>query len=237
MEIHIAVAKINQYTALDSSDTVEIIERPNGGISIVLAAGQGPRHTAKQVSTLVVRKVLSLLSEGVRDGAAACAASDTLYTEHRGHISAALAILSADLQTNTVLVSRNIPTPALVAHQETIQLLGEDSKSIGLGRDTHPTMNEIPLEAGLTVVVYTEGLSQAGERFGERMDIVASLQALLDSEEPTAQEIANSLLEHAIKLDRGHPGDDISVVVLRVSAFVGDRARQMSVRLPVGPDR
>ena len=84
MEILISVAKINKYASPESGDTVEVIERPNGGMSVVLADGQSSGKGAKQVSNLVVRKVISLLSEGVRDGAAARAASDSLYTEKKG---------------------------------------------------------------------------------------------------------------------------------------------------------
>ena len=98
MEIQIAVAKTNKYAVSESGDTLEVVERPNGGVSVVLADGQTSGRGAKAISTMVVRKVISLLAEGVRDGAAARAASDYLYTERYGKVSATLNILSADLQ-------------------------------------------------------------------------------------------------------------------------------------------
>jgi hypothetical protein len=52
-----------------------VVERPNGGLSVVLADGQSSGRGAKAISLLVVRKVIGLLAEGVRDGAAARAAS------------------------------------------------------------------------------------------------------------------------------------------------------------------
>ena len=53
-------------------------------VSVVLADGQTSGRGAKAVSILVVRKVISLLAEGVRDGAAARAASDfSLHRETR----------------------------------------------------------------------------------------------------------------------------------------------------------
>jgi hypothetical protein len=65
------------------------------------------------------------------------------------------------------------------------------------------------------------------------MDVPTNLQALLDEEEPPPQFISDSLLEHALKLDRGRPSDDISVVVLRVTGRESDEVRRMSVRLPL----
>ena len=73
MEIQIAVAKTNKYAVTESGDTLEVVERPNGGLSVVLADGQTLGRGAKAVSMMVVRKVISLLAEGVRDSVEALA--------------------------------------------------------------------------------------------------------------------------------------------------------------------
>src|SRR5574342_885623 len=107
MEVQIAVAKITKYASSESGDTLEVVERPKGGLSVVLADGQTSGRGAKAVSMLVVRKVISLLAEGVRDGAAARAASDALYTDKNGRVSCTLNIASIDLETGTLVLSRN----------------------------------------------------------------------------------------------------------------------------------
>ena len=53
------------------------------------------------------------------------------------------------------------------------------------------------------------------------------------TQDPTPQELADSLLAHAVNLDEHRPSDDISVVVLKVRASNGDDIRRMSVRLPI----
>ncbi len=235
MEAQIAVAKIRKYATSNSGDTVEVIERPQGGVSVVLADGQSSGRGAKWISVMVVRKVIALLAEGVRDGAAARAASDSLYTERGGKVSATLNILSVDLQTRTLVITRNNPAPVIIANNEEIRLLEDSCKPIGLYRDTRPVINEISLQAGLTVVEYTDGLVHAGTRDGHPMDVVASLNTLLEEDNPSPQFIADSLLNHAMKLDQNRPVDDISVVVLRVSRHAGDEVRRMTVRLPLLP--
>src|SRR4030042_3200651 len=122
MEIRLAVAKINKYATSDSGDSVEVVERPNGGISVGMADGQSSGKGAKQISFLVVRKLISLLSEGVRDGAAARAASDYLFTERKGKVSATLNIVSIDMQTATMVITRNNPMPVLVMEKVWISL-------------------------------------------------------------------------------------------------------------------
>jgi serine phosphatase RsbU (regulator of sigma subunit) len=182
---------------------------------------------------MVVRKVIALLAEGVRDGAAARAASDHLYTERSGKVSATLNIISVDKLTSTLVITRNNPAPVLIAINEEIKTLDEDCSPVGLYRGTRPTINEIPLDTGLTVVMYTDGLIHAGSRYGDSMDVGSCLQALLEEEDPSPQLIADDLLDTAMKLDRGRPSDDISVVALRVTSPSGDRIRKMFVSLPL----
>lgn len=233
MEIQIAVSKINKYASSESGDTFEVVERPNGGLSLVLADGQTSGRGAKVISTLVVRKVIGLLAEGVRDGAAARAASDYLCTERSGKVSATLNILSVDLQTNTLVITRNNPAPVYLAHGIVIDSLSSESCAIGTSRNIRPSISEIPLESSLSVVMYTDGLTQAGNRYGKSFDVCTTLEGLLEEQDPSSQEIADSLLEQALRLDERRPSDDISVVVLRVLQGADDDIRRMTVHLPI----
>lgn len=235
MEVQIAVSKTKKYATSQSGDTVEVVERPQGGLSVVLADGQSSGKGAKAISNFVVRKVISLLADGVRDGAAARAASDTLLTEKGGKVSSTLNILSIDLLTRTLVITRNNPLPAVVALNDQVKLLNDDSQPIGIYRDTRPIINEIPLSVGLTAIIFTDGLAHAGSRVGEKIEILGYVEALMDSEEPSPQLIADSLLSCAVQLDDGRPIDDISIVVLRVFPNDGNDVRRMNVWLPI-PD-
>jgi len=235
MEIQLAVSKTNKYATSDSGDSVEVIERPNGGLSVVMADGQSSGKGAKQISFLVVRKVISLLSEGVRDGAAARAASDYLFTERKGKVSSTLNIVSIDLQTATMVITRNSPLPVLIVSTDEICAFDDECNPIGLYRDTRPLISEVPLEPGLLVVLYTDGLVHAGSRSGESLDIKTFLQSIIDDEaeeEISPQKIADSLLAHAVQLDQGRPVDDITLVVIQVTSQKSDSVRRMTVELP-----
>ncbi|GAP21003.1 PP2C family protein-serine/threonine phosphatase [Leptolinea tardivitalis] len=232
MEISVAAAKTNKYAISESGDTLEVVERPNGGVSVVLADGQSSGRGAKAISSMVVRKVIGLLAEGVRDGAAARAASDHLFTERNGKVTACLNILSADLQTGTVVIARNNPTPVFVATHNKIDCLNSESRPIGTSRNIKPAISEIPLESGITIVMYTDGVYNAGDRYGQQLDICTLLDSLIEDQDPPAQIIADTLLNHAIRMDQGRPNDDMSIVVLKVVAQESDQIRRMTVRLP-----
>lgn len=235
MEVQIAVSKVKKYATSSSGDTVEVIERPQGGLSVVMADGQSSGKGAKWISTMVVRKVISLLAEGVRDGAAARAASDYLFTERGGKVSATLNILSVDLHTGTLVITRNNPAAVLLVQEGELIRLEASSHPIGIYRDTRPQINQVELDAGLVAVAFTDGIVHAGSRYGESMDPERTLSPLLKVDELPSQQIADALLMEAMELDRGRPVDDISVVVLRVTARVGDQVRRLSVNLPLGP--
>ena len=233
MEVQIAVAKVNKYAVSESGDTLEVVERPNGGLSVVLADGQSSGRGAKAVSQMVVRKVIGLLAEGVRDGATARAASDALFTDKQGKVISTLNIASLDLSSGTIVLTRNNPSPMFICRGEQIDTLAEESIPLGTSRNVRPLITEIGIEPGLIIVIYTDGLTHAGKRRGMPMDIGATIRSVLEDQEPSPQMLADTLLAHAVSLDENRPADDISVLVLKVAARTGDNVRRMTVRLPI----
>ncbi|NOX61261.1 MAG: SpoIIE family protein phosphatase [Chloroflexi bacterium] len=233
MRIEIAVAKVEKYAVGESGDTVEVVERPHGGVSIVLVDGQRSGKSAKAISNLVARKAIALLAEGVRDGAAARAAHDYLRAYRGGKVSAELIILSADLETGSMVVSRYTETPVLIHHQTEWSLLDAPAGRVGVHARTRPHIEEYPLRPGLWAVAVSDGVWSAGQRKGRPMNLLDVVQGL----PPTlgAEALANDILAHALQSEQGRPNDDLTVVVMRISRHDGDNVRRMSMRLPIPP--
>lgn len=236
MRIEVAVAKVPKWASRESGDTLEMIERPQGGFSFVLVDGQGSGRAAKAISNLVARKAIAEMAEGVRDGAAARAAHDLLYTSKGGKVSATLNIVSVDLTTGTVVLSRNNPLPTIVVNPDgTFRLLDEPSVPVGIYPRTRPVITEVTLAPGLGIVVYTDGLAHAGERTGRPMDILAAIGEIA-AQGMNARHLADGLLARSLALEEGRPQDDISVLVLCVHPDDGDPVRRLHVQvgLPEG---
>jgi serine phosphatase RsbU (regulator of sigma subunit) len=235
MEIEVAVAKVGKWAMSESGDTLEMVERPQGGFSFVLVDGQRSGKAAKAISNLVARKAISDLAEGVRDGAVARAAHDYLYTYKGGKVSATLNILSVDLVTETLVLSRNSHCPIIVVTPEAgMMLLDEPVEPLGTRRVTRPSITELPLQVGMITVVYTDGLERAGALSSLVFDIPGALREILTQECLTAQRIANCLLERALALEGGRPRDDISVLVLCVTERSAENGvRHLALRVPL----
>lgn len=233
MLIDFAVAKVPKYPFRVSGDTLEMIERPHGGLSFVLADGQGHGPAAKYLSHLVATKAVSLLADGVRDSAAARATNDFLYAYRQGKVSADLTIVSVDLASKTIVLSRNSVCPLIVSTDGELRLIDTPSQPIGVYARTKPVVTEIPLVEGLIVVVISDGLLEAGQRHGQRLDLLAVTRDLI-GELPVAQKIADGLLTQAVARDQGRPEDDTSVLVLTTQAAESENmVRRLHVSFPV----
>jgi serine phosphatase RsbU (regulator of sigma subunit) len=234
LELQVAVAKIPRYGTTESGDTLEMIERPGGGFSVVLVDGQGSGRGAKTLSNLIVTRAIAQLKDGARDGVVARAAHDYLYTYRMGQVAATLNILSVDFQTGSILMSRNNPAPFYVLVQEGVQLHDEPSSPIGLHSMTKPRITELPVRPHTYVVLFTDGLIKAGERYGQDIEIANFLSGWRVDTSGGAQALAEALLARAVELDRGQPADDMSVVVLAtLPAASDDLVRRLHARAPL----
>lgn len=234
MLIQIGSSKVNKYASSESGDTLELIERPRGGLSVVLVDGQRSGRSAKTISNIVVRKAISLLSEGVRDGAAARAAHDYLSTHRAGKVSAELQIISFDLLTKSVVISRNTQCPALVYQKGQLEVYDAPSQAIGIYPNTKPVIVEVPLSPGLYVALYTDGLRLAAQDTSS-FDPLQVVERGAREMRP-AQVLADLLLQKALEAERFRPRDDISIVVCALlPGDVPDGARRLSASFPL-PD-
>ncbi len=233
MHLDVAVAKTRKYATPESGDTIEMIERPGGGMSFVVVDGQRSGKSAKAISNIVARKAVSLLAEGIRDGAAARAAHDYLYTHRAGKVSATLNIVSVDLESRTLVLSRNSHCPTIVSLNGEIRIFDEPSQPVGVLRGTKPIIHELPLTPGTTVVIFTDGLTSAGERKGQALN-VSELVRELSGRQLDAYDLAQALLQQALQADDQRPADDISILVLSISAVdQSDDIRWLKVSMPL----
>lgn len=214
MEVQIGIAKRAKYGVSSSGDTVEVIERPQGGFSVILADGQGSGKRAKTISNLVVNKAVSLIGDGARDGAVGRAVHDYLYTLRHGKVSSTLNILSVDLTTDTIVVSRNSNTPIILTKQEEEIVFDEKVRSIGFHKEVKPVIDELELEVGMKFLAFSDGISHAGRRFGEDLQLKNLVKLCKESSVADSQKLAKKILTYALEKDQNRPQDDMTVVTL-----------------------
>ncbi|BEU87741.1 SpoIIE family protein phosphatase [Selenomonas sp. TAMA-11512] len=217
MEVRIGIAKTSKYAMQYCGDSCDIAERPHGGISAIIADGQGNGLAAHHTSSLVVNKAASLLADGTRDGAVARAVHDYLYAVKDRKVSCTLALVSADLESETVVISRNTNCPAIVKTDEYTAVYDESVSAIGVNRHMKPIVYELPMTPGMVIVTYTDGIAHAGKkRKGEEASIDKIIEIIEKNDASDPEFIARSIMEYALTLDQEQAGDDMTIVVLSV---------------------
>lgn len=234
LTIDVAVAKTHKYASRASGDTVEVVERPGGGFSIVMIDGQGSGKAAKTLSLMLSARAVGMVKDGVRDGAVARATHDFLFAYRHGQVSATLDLVSVDLQTREVVVTRNADSPMLLRRNGETSVVPMDSGPIGRTKFTKPAVQSFPAEDGVVLVLFTDGVTHSGFRQQlEPIDFQALATRVLGNGH-TAQEIADMVLDHARMRDNNRPGDDTAVVVLAVSKEIDQMAiNRMQATFPV----
>ena len=247
LDVQIAIAKTNKYASRESGDTAEVVERPHGGFSVVLADGQGSGRSAKTISHLVTTKAVSLIKDGVRDGAVARSVHDYLFAYRAGKVSATLVILTVDLASRTLVMSRNSHCPILLVNSDAhsgpqdITLIDAPANPIGIYSMTKPVITEIPLQAHTYAVTYSDGFMEAGKRDGNAIDPALLIDEYLRADKtPTARKLADSLLQKGLELDANRPADDMTVLVLTVlpstppdDTRILPQIRRMEIEIPI----
>jgi serine phosphatase RsbU (regulator of sigma subunit) len=116
-----------------------------------------------------------------------------------------------------------------------LYLLDAPSRSVGIYRHTKPVINELPIEAGMLIVVFTDGLRHAGSLAGNpAYDPVGATERLLAEGGVNAQIVADTLLEEAVARDNGRPRDDISVLTLFVqNNEIENDVRRLRGKIPL----
>ena len=180
---------------------------------------------------MVSHRVIEYISQGLRDSAAIRTASNNLFSEHQGRVQAQVNVVSVDFLTNTILISRNNPIPVFLINEDKVDCLAEECEPIGWHADISPSIIELPITPGMAIVVFSDGVFNAGREEQENPEICTIIEALVEEQEPSAREMADFLLNRSIRLDEGRPEDDMSVVVLLISPQPTDRVRRMNVSI------
>lgn len=234
LTIDVAVAKTHKYASRESGDTVELVERPGGGVSMVMIDGQGSGRAAKTLSLMLSARAVGMIKDGVRDGAVARATHDFLFAFRHGQVSATLDIVSVDLQTKEVIITRNADSPMLLRKDGEISVVPMNSGPIGRTKFTKPAVQSFPAEDGVIIVLFTDGVTHSGLRQQLGAIEYQTLAEDVLSNGYSAQEIADKVLEYARERDNNRPGDDTAVIVVAVGKEVAQMAvRRLQARFPV----
>jgi serine phosphatase RsbU (regulator of sigma subunit) len=233
LQIEVAVNKTAKYAHSGSGDSAEVVERPKGGISALIADGQGSGRSAKLISNLVISKATALIADGTRDGAVARATHDFLFALRDGKVSATLTIISADLLSRTIVISRNSNCPVLVKKEGRVDILNDPVEPIGFHHFMKPVIHEIPLTPDTMLLTFTDGILHAGRSQGKKFDFDSIVSEFSAVSPWQCAALTDRMLEKAMELDNGRASDDMTVLAMGVHNESCTNIGKLRVTYPV----
>jgi serine phosphatase RsbU (regulator of sigma subunit) len=232
IEIRVAVRKLPRHGLVWSGDQAQVVERARGGVSLIMADGQGNGEAARRTALLVANRCANLISEGARDGPTARAVHDLLYAQRGGKVSATLVIVSADLEAQALLVSQNGPDVVLVKRQGIVERLMCPYGPIGVEGSGKPFVHEFPLAEGTIIVALSDGVL-APDRWSTGSAVLDGIGALVRSAAvEEVESLAQAILDLSHHEAKGRPRDDMTVGVFGICGGTVDAARVFSLHLP-----
>lgn len=232
MEVQVGVAKVGKYATGISGDSVEVVERPRGGVSVVIVDGQGHGRAAKRTSHMIATKAASLIEDGARDGAVMRVINDHLYAFRDGQVSATATMLTADLDHRCLVISRNSNSPVIIGCPDGAHSIDSPVDPIGVRRLVKPAITHLELVEETVLVGFTDGVIHAG-RYGNKGTFSFDWAYGRLNAKTSVQGLADEILDFAISLDQGRPQDDMVVAVMKVTTKShGLAIRRMNVSYP-----
>ncbi|MHB1341411.1 MAG: SpoIIE family protein phosphatase [Coriobacteriia bacterium] len=107
------------------------------------------------------------------------------------------------------------PSPILLRAGAAPVLLSDQQMILGVRSDARYTPSELTLDIGDLLVLYTDGLIEAGKRGGERYGTDRLLEAVVRCADEPAEEVPESLFLSAFSYAEGHMADDVAIMALR----------------------
>lgn len=230
--VEVAWSKMPKGGLGQSGDSIELVERPLGGLTLILADGQGSGPAARRISRMVAMKAVQLIADGSRDGAVARAVQDMLYTAREGRVTATLALLSVDFHTRTLVIARNAPCPVIVKQADHVFRLDTRVEVIGTYRKTRPAMTELPADPGSVLLTFSDGLMNAGRRYGQTIVWEAWDERLGLTRPDAIETFVQDLMDEALNLEHGRPTDDVSVMALALEGDDDSALRRLRASIP-----
>lgn len=232
MEIQSAISKFDRYASRDQSNKVEVIERPAGGLSIVMAEAELAGQPSSVLSLKVVHGILSLIAAGVHDCASARSVLQNAQRDYNGLARLNISIISCDLQSQTVVITKNNLTPLVLIRDNEASFLtlsSDDPEDLHL----NPSVFQYDIEADTWFGLFSNGVWTAGQEYGQRLDILLTVSSYFDEEDPKPHELADIIINEAVSLDLARPHDDMTVIVMRIANNPAKNIRRQCITLPL----
>ena len=203
------IAKRTKNGSTVSGDTHSLTKIDEGKFLIALSDGMGSGLRAENTSSTAITLIESFYKAGLSSKLILSMVNKILALNTDDNFSA-MDILTVNLFDLTADFIKIGAPFSFILTDDNIKIIEGSSLPLGILDDLTPTGCSTTLTEGATVIMLTDGISDA---FGSSTDLIEFLRTL-DNKNP--QVIADNLLNKALNLDKSYAKDDMSVLAVRI---------------------
>jgi stage II sporulation protein E len=213
-EVETGVAGAAKDGDLLSGDSFTIAELPTGKFAAALSDGMGNGVRARMESSSALSMLEQLLQSGIDEKLAVKSVNSILLLRSPDETFATIDLALIDLYSAHATLLKIGSTPSFIKRGKEIIPIAAGNLPIGILHDIEIDLLQVQLQPGDTLIMMTDGVLDApGHAINKELWMKRILQEI-ETDDP--QELADELLDIALKQNLGGIRDDMTIVVSKI---------------------
>jgi len=213
-EVETGVAGAAKDGGLLSGDSFSMVELGNGKFAVALSDGMGNGARARMESSAALSMLEQLLQSGIDERLAVKSVNSVLLLRSPDEMFATVDLALIDLYSAHATMLKIGSTPSFIKRGREIIPIAANNLPIGILQDIEIDLLRVQLQPGDTLIMMTDGiLDSPGHALNKEQWMKRVLQEL-EADDP--QELADALLDTALRQYPGGVQDDMTVIVTKI---------------------
>jgi stage II sporulation protein E len=225
--IETGVASAAKDGRLYCGDSYTSLDVGNGKFAVAVSDGMGNGERAMQESSAAIRLLQQLLKAGFHEQLAIKTVNSVLLLRSQDEIFTTLDLALIDMFTAKAEFLKIGSAPSFIKRGQQVLTISGENVPIGILQEIDIQTVEQELQEGDLLILMSDGIFDAPKHTDDKEGWLAKQIQEFQSQNP--QEIADLLVELAVRINHGKIIDDMTVLVAKVEAYKPEWA---TIRLP-----
>jgi stage II sporulation protein E len=214
-EVETGVAGAAKDGDMLSGDSFSMMELSNGKFAVALSDGMGNGVRARMESSAALSMLEQLLQSGIDERLAVKSVNSVLLLRSPDEMFATIDLALIDMYTAHATMLKIGSTPSFIKRGREIIPIAANNLPIGILQDIEIDLLRVQLQPGDTLIMMTDGILDSPGHVINKEQWMKRVLHELDADDP--QDIADALLDTALRQNPGSVRDDMTVIVTRLS--------------------
>ncbi|MCX7569606.1 stage II sporulation protein E [Tumebacillus sp. DT12] len=225
--IETGVASAAKDGRMHCGDSFTSLDVGNGKFAVAVSDGMGNGERAMQESSAAIRLLQQLLKAGFDEQLAIKTVNSVLLLRSKDEIFTTLDLALIDMFTAKAEFLKIGSAPSFIKRGGQVLTISGENVPIGILQEIDIQTVEQELQEGDLLILMSDGIFDAPKHTDDKEGWLAKRIQEFQSQHP--QEIADMLVELAVRINHGKIIDDMTVLVAKVEKYKPEWA---TIRLP-----